>query len=67
MLWHLMKKEIEDWMDSKMLTFTQEESTGTWLSAEKWIDEYIYSNIHEISFVEFPILQHEWLSRLVTK
>ena len=62
-----MKKEIEDWLDSKMLAFTQEKSTGTWLSTEKWIDEYIYSDIHEIFFVEFPILLHEWLLILATK
>ena len=67
MLWHPMNKEIEDWMDSKMLVFTQEEREGTQFSAENWIDEYIYSDIHEIFFVEFPILLHEWLSILVTK
>ena len=61
MLWHLTKKEIEDWLDSKTLAFAQEES------AENLIDEYIYSDIHEIFFVEFPILLHEWLSILVTK
>ena len=67
MLWHSMKKEIEDWLDSKMLEFVQEESIGTWLSTKNWIDEYIYSDIHKIFFTEFPILLHEWLSRLVTK
>ena len=67
MLWHPMKNEIEDWMDSKTLAFTQEESAGTRLSADNWIDEYIYYDIHEILFFEFPILLHEWLSRLATK
>ena len=67
MLWHSMKNEIEDWMDSKTLEFVQEESAGTQLSAENWVDEYIYSNIHEIFLVDIPILLHEWLSRLVTK
>ena len=62
-----MKNEIEDWMDSKTLAFTQEESAGTWLSVENWIYEYIYYNIHEIFFVEFPILLHEWLPILATK
>ena len=62
-----MKNEIEDRMDSKMLVFTQEESTGTRLSTKNWIDEYIYSDIHEIFFAKFPILLHEWVSRLATK
>ena len=67
MLWHPMKKEIEDWMDSKTLAFTQEENAWTGLSIENWIDEYIYSDIHEIFLVESPILLHEWFSRLATK
>ena len=29
MLWHPMKNEIEDWLDSKMLAFVQEENVGT--------------------------------------
>ena len=45
----------------------QEESVGTWLRAKNQIDKYIYSDIHEIFFAEFPILLNEWLSRLVTK
>ena len=54
-------------MDDKMLVFMQEESIGTWFSVEIWLDEYIYSDIHEIFFVEFPILLHEWLVGLVSK
>ena len=37
------------------------------MSTEKWIDEYIYFDIHDIFFAEFPILLHEWLRRLATK
>ena len=54
-------------MDSKTLAFAQEESAGTRLSTEKWIDEYIYSDVHEIFFAELSILLHEWLLRLATK
>ena len=65
-MWNPTKNEIEDWLESKMLTFAQEESAGSQLSIKKWVDEYIYSYIHEIFFAEFPIVMHEWLSRLVT-
>ena len=67
MLWHPTKNEIEDWMESNMLAFVQEESIGSLLSAENGVDEYIYSDIHEIFFVEFPIVLHEWLSRLARR
>ena len=67
MLWHPTKEEIEDWMDAKTLVFAQEESAGTRFSAKRWLDEYIYSDIHEIFFVEFPILLHEWLVGLASR
>ena len=67
MLWHPKKKEIEYWLDSKTLSFTKEESTGTLLSAENRVDEYTYSDIHEIFFAEFPVVLHEWFSTLGRK
>ena len=67
MLWHPKKKEIEDWLDSKTLAFAQEESIRLRLSAKNWLERYIYSDIHEIFFADFPIVLHEWLSRLATR
>ena len=58
MVWHPTKEEIEDWLDVKTLVFVQEESVGMEFSSERWLDDYIYSDIHEILFVEFPILLH---------
>ena len=54
-------------MESKTLSFVQEKSTRSWLSIENWLDRYLHINIHEIFFAEFPIVLHEWLSRLVTR
>ena len=59
MLWHLTKKEIEDWLESKTLAFVQEESTRLQLSAKNWLDQYTYFDIHEIFFAEFPIVLHD--------
>ena len=66
-MWHLIKNKIEDWLESKTLAFTQGESAGSWLSAENWLDRYIYSEIHEIFFAEFLIMLYEWLSILATR
>ena len=54
-------------MEYKTLTFVQEESAGSWLSAQNWLYPYIYYNIHEIFFTKFPIVLHEWLSILATR
>ena len=37
------------------------------MSAKNWVEVYIYSDIHEIFFAEFPVIVHEWLSRLVRR
>ena len=54
-------------MDAKTLAFTKEESAGTQFSTEIWLDDYIYYDIHEIFFVEFPVLLHEWLVGLASR
>ena len=61
------EEEIEDWLDAKRLVFAQEESAGTQFDIERWLDEYIYSDIKEIIFVEFPVLLHEWLVGLESR
>ena len=53
-------------MESKTLGFAQEESMRSQLSEENWLDWYIYSDIPNIFFAEFPIVLHEWLSILAT-
>ena len=62
-----MKEEIEDSLDAKMLVVAQEERKGTQFNAERWLDEYIYSNIHKIFFAEFLVLLHEWLVGLASR
>ena len=61
------KEEIKYWLDAKTLVFAQEESVGTRFNVEIWLDDYIYSDIHEIFFVEFLILLHEWLVGLASR
>jgi hypothetical protein len=35
------------------------------MSDEKWMQRYVYTELHEIFFGEFPIILTEWLERLV--
>jgi hypothetical protein len=32
-------------------------------NVEQWKNRYIYNDMHEIFFVEFPCLLYEWLKR----
>ena len=59
MFWNLMKLEIQEWVDSKAYDFSWEESEGSRLNPTKFLEWYIYIDIHEIFFCEFPILLYE--------
>ena len=62
-----MKEDIEEWLDAKTLVFAREESVGTQFNIEIWLDDYRYSNIHQILFAEFHVLLHEWLVGLASR
>lgn len=62
--WNPTKKEIEEWSDLKLHKFTVQESRNRRVSEEDWLDRYIFTDIHEIFFVSFPIELYEWIARL---
>ena len=66
-LWHPTNPKIQDWVDFKALEFVQEESKGYQLNPIDWLGRYLYTYIHVILFFEFPILLHDWLSKLATQ
>jgi hypothetical protein len=43
--------------------FSWRENQGMNVNVERWKDKYLYINMHEIFFVEFPHLLYEWLKR----
>ena len=67
MLWEPTNPEIQDWVDFKALEFTWEESEGSWWNPTTWLGPYLYTDIHDIFFSEFPIVLHEWFSKLETQ
>ena len=36
---------------------------GLGMNVEQWKGRYLYSDMHELFFVEFPCLLHKWLKR----
>ena len=67
MFWNPMKLKIQEWVDFKALEFAQEESEELQLNPTKWLEWYLYTDIHEIFFAEFPSLLYEWLLKLATQ
>ena len=64
MLWHPTEPKIHDWFDKKAREFAEGENQNPRLTTEDWLGRYIYSDIHEIFFVEFLIALYEWLAQL---
>jgi hypothetical protein len=65
MRWNPSKEEIQYWVVAKEHEFSVRETQGLRVSVEQWKDMYIYSDMHELFFVEFLCLVHEWLKRQV--
>jgi len=62
--WNPTKKEIEKWLDKKNHKFMMQENRNPCLSKEEWLNKYLYIDIHEIFFCNFPIELYEWLAKL---
>ena len=62
--WNPTKKEIEEWLDKKIHEFATQENRTLQVSEKRWLDRYVYTEIHEIFFGSFPSELYEWIVRL---
>jgi hypothetical protein len=62
--WNPMKVEIERWLKTKELEFVQKDNKNPKLTPCKYLDKYVFSDLHEVFFCDFPHLLQEWLLRL---
>jgi hypothetical protein len=65
MFWRPTKKEILEWLDMKEREFEKKENRNPRMSKKKWMHRYVYIELHEILFGEFPIILMKWLETLV--
>ena len=63
--WNPSKEEIENWVEAKEKVFVEKENKNPRFSVEDWLQRYIFIDLHEIFFANFPSELHAWLSRLV--
>ena len=65
--WHPTKEELNQWVESKEREFAVKENKNPRLSIEAWLQEHIFTDLHEIFFVTYAIELFDWLSRLAHK
>jgi hypothetical protein len=53
-MWRPTKEEIGKWLDMKEIEFVVDQNKNPWISAEKWLQRYVFTDLHEIFFVDFP-------------
>ena len=62
--WNPTKEEIEEWLDKKLHEFVTQENKTLQISMKRWLDRYIYTEIHEILFASFLSELYNWIARL---
>jgi len=61
------KEEINTWVEQKERDFAKEQNQNSQISTEEWLQRYLFTDLHEIFFAEFPIIFYEWISRIAEK
>ena len=51
-------------MDKKIHEFATQENRTPQVSEKRWLDRYVYMEIHGIFFASFPFELYEWIARL---
>ena len=58
------KKENGDWLDRNIHEFAAQENRNQRISKEQWLDQHLYTEIHESFFASFPTELYEWITKL---
>ena len=62
--WNPTKAEIESQLKTKELEFAQKGHRNLTLTPHKYLYKYVFSNLHEVFFYDFPYVLQEWILRL---
>jgi DNA-directed RNA polymerase len=59
-----MMDEIERWLKTKELEFVYKDNKKPKITPCKYLDKYVFSDLHEVFFCDFSHVLQEWLLRL---
>jgi hypothetical protein len=62
--WNPTKEEIERWLRKNEIEFVHKENINPKLTPCKYLDKYMFSDLHEVFFYDFSHLLQDWLFRL---
>ena len=67
MFWRPSVKEINDWVEATYQKFAEQENKDPHHSLDKFLQRYIFTDIHKIFFSSIHIELHQWLSKLTER
>jgi hypothetical protein len=59
-----MKVDIESWLKTKELSLRRKTTRNPKITPHKYLDKYVFSDLHEVFFCDFLHVLQEWLLRL---
>jgi hypothetical protein len=62
--WNPTRGEIEGWLRTKELEFAQKDNRNPRITPHKYLDKYVFTDLHEVFFCYFSHLLQEWILRL---
>ena len=62
--WNPTKVEIEIWLRTKEIKFSQKDNINPRVTPHKYVEKYVFTDLHEVFFCDFPHLLQEWILRL---
>ena len=63
-MWRPSKEDIGHWLEAKGHEFSINQNNNLQINLDKWLQRYVFIELHEIFFVDFFNVLDEWLQRL---
>jgi hypothetical protein len=61
--WNPIKEEIKNWLKTKEMEFAQKDNRNPRVTPCKYLEKYVFTDLHEVFFYDFPHLLQKWLLR----
>jgi hypothetical protein len=62
--WRPTKEEIERWLKAKELKFERQDNRNPRVTPHKYLEKYVFTDLHEVFFCDFLHILQEWILRL---
>jgi hypothetical protein len=59
-----MKDDIKRWLNTKEIDFVHKDNINLKLTPRKYMDKYVFSDLHEVFLCDFPHVLLEWIKGL---